>query len=241
MDIPDTHARYEQLALSHVLGGLARGDADDFRTHLQDCGPCRARVAELRGISSDLDAAAREERRRAAEHPPARREEPVAASAAPRGPRRLGVLLVAIALVAGFGFWNLHLRTTAESYFVAAEERGAILRDVGSGTLLEGVELEDYDARVAVTAQRLALIVADGGPLGSDERLVAWLLPIGSSVDEAVVLAVGPRPESEVAVRIERGAATELVVTRERGLLSSSGPRGVELFRLALPSTRPGT
>jgi hypothetical protein len=240
MDMPSTHARYEQFALSHVLGGLNRGDADDFRTHLRDCGPCRARVAELRGISSDLDTAARDERRRAAEQPPGRRADP-APPAPTRAPSRLAVLLLALAMVAGVGFWNLHLRTTADTYFTVAEERGAILRDVATGTLLDGPALADFDARVAVTAQRVALVIADGGPLGSDERLVAWLVPLGSSVEEAVVLAVGPRSESEVAARLERGAAVELIVTRERGLLSSSGPRGVELFRVALPSTGPGT
>jgi hypothetical protein len=241
MDIPRPHARYEQFALSHVLGGLARADANDFRAHLRDCGHCRARVAELRGISNDLDVAAREERRRAADEPPGRREGPGAPVTAARGSGRLGVLLVALVVVAGFGFWNLHLRTTAETYFVAAEERAAILRDVAAGTLVGGAELAGFDARVAVTTQRIALVVADGGPLGSDERLVAWLLPLGSSLDESVVLAVGPRPDSEVAVRLDRGVASELVVTRERGLLSSSGPRGVELFRVALSSTRPGT
>lgn len=241
MDTPGTHTRFEQLALSHVLGGLARKDADEFRTHLRECGHCRARIAELRGISNDLDVAARDERRRAADQPPGRREDRAPVAAASRAPGRLAVLFVSLAMVVGFGFWNLHLRTTAETYFVAAEERGAILRDVATGTLLGGAQLEGFDARVAITAQRIALVVADGGPLGSDERLVAWLIPFGSSLDESVVLAVGPRPDSEVAVRLERGVASELIVTRERGLISSSGPRGVELFRVALPSARPGT
>jgi len=207
----DRHARFEQLALSHVLGGLDRGDADDFRSHLRTCAPCRARVAELRGISSSLDAAAREERRRA------------------------------VALVAGFAFWNLHLRTTADTYRAAADDRGAILRDLATGTLVDDPSFAAWSVRLSVLGTRVALVVADGGPLGSDERLVAWLLPLGSTTEEVVVLAVGPRPTAEVAVRFERGAATQLVVTRERGLLSSSGPQGDELFRVPLPSTDPGT
>lgn len=238
----DRHARFEQLALSHVLGGIDRGDADEFRSHLRSCADCRARVAELRGISSSLDAAAREERRRAAEgEVPQRRDQAPAAAPAQRGPGRLGVLLVSLVMVAGFAFWNLHLRTSADAYLAAADQRGAILRDLASGTLLDDPSLADVSARVAVAGSRIALVIADGGPLGSDERLVAWLSPIGSSTDEAVILAVGPDTAAEVAVRIRRGSATHLIVTRERGLLSSSGPRGAEVLRVALPSTVPGT
>lgn len=236
----DRHARFERLALSHVLGGLGRGDADDFRTHLRTCEPCRARVAELRGISSTLDAAAREERRRAAAGPPLRRD--TAPTSQPsRGPGRLVTLLVALAVVAGTAFWNLHLRTTADTYRAVADDRAAILRDLAVGTLVEDPSLLPSSARVAVAGTRVAVVVADGGPLGSDERLVAWLLPLGASTEQAVVLAVGPAATTEVAVRISRGAATGLVVTRERGLLSSSGPQGDELFRVRLPSQVPGT
>jgi anti-sigma factor RsiW len=235
----DRHARYAQLALSHVLGGLGRGDATDFREHLRTCADCRARVAELRGISSTLDAAAREERRRVADSPPERRE--VASVSRPRGPGRSAVALVAAATVLAFGFWNLHLRTSAETYFAAAEERSAILRDLAVGTLVEDPSFDAIDARVAVAGTRVVVVIADGGPLGSDERLVAWLEPLGSSTAEAVVLSVGPRSSTEVAYRLDRGTATHLVVTRERGLLSSSGPRGAEVLRVRLPSSLPGT
>ena len=237
----DRHSRFEQLALSHVLGGIERGDADEFRTHLRACPDCRARVAELRGISSTLDAAAREERRRVAEGQLPERRDPVPTGDARRGPSRIGVVLVSLALVVGFAFWNLHLRTSADAYLAAADDRGAILRDLAVGTLIADPALEIVAARVAVAGPRIALIIADGGPLGSDERLVAWLEPIGSSTDEAVVLAVGPSATTEVAMRLERGSATALVVTRERGLLSSSGPRGAELLRVPLPSVTPGT
>jgi anti-sigma factor RsiW len=237
----DRHARFEQLALSHVLGGIDRGDADDFRTHLRTCADCRARVAELRGISSSLDAAAREERRRVAEGLHAERRDRVVAAPVRRGPGRLAVALTSLMLVVGFAFWNLHLRTSADAYLAAADDRGAILRDIATGTLLDDPSLTSVAARVAVTGPRIALVIADGGPLGSDERLVAWLTPIGTSTDEAVVLAVGPSATTEIAVRIHRGTATHLVVTRERGLLSSSGPRGAEVLRVPLPSEVPGT
>jgi hypothetical protein len=236
----DRHARFEQFALSHVLGGLGRGDADEFRSHLRACVDCRARVAELRGISSTLDAAAREERRRAATEPPERRD-PSPVPAVRRGPSRIGVLLTSAVLVLGFAFWNLHLRTSADAYLTAAEERSAILRDLAVGTLIDDPSFGLVSARAAIAGPRVVLVIADGGPLGSDERLVAWLVPLGSSTEEAVVLAVGPSPTTEIAVRLERGVASTLIVTRERGLLSSDGPRGTEILRVALPSADPGT
>lgn len=138
-------------------------------------------------------------------------------------------------MLLGVGFWNLHLRTAANAYFQVAEERAAILRDLATGSLLEDVSLEQLDVRVAATQTRVVLLLTDTGPLASDERLVAWLLPIGSVVDDRIVLAVGPQPGTEVAVRVLRGPARELVVTREQGLLSSRGPQGVTLFRVDLP------
>jgi predicted anti-sigma-YlaC factor YlaD len=231
----DTHARFEQLALSHVLGGLRRDDSDVFRDHLRACEACRARVAELRGISSSLDAAAREERQRSRDQPPPRRERPEERAGAGRGLSRLWAVAFLLTLALGVGFWNLHLRTTSGAYFAIAEERAAILRDFASGEILDDPSIDGLDARVAVTQTRVVLLLTDAGPLGSDERLVAWLLPTGSAVADRVVLAVGPRPDAEVAVRLVREAATQLVVTRERGLLSSSGPRGTTLLRVDLP------
>jgi hypothetical protein len=231
----DTHARFEQLALAHVFGGLQRDDSDAFRDHLRSCDPCRARIAELRGISSALDAAAREERRRSREQPAPRRERPE--ESPPRRSRltRLWSAALIMSLLLGVGFWNLHLRTTSGAYFAIAEERAAILRDLAAGEILEDPTIAALDARVALTPTRVVLLLTDAGPLGSDERLVAWLLPMGSAVSDRVVLAVGPQPDAEVAVRLVRESARELVVSRERGLLSSSGPRGATLIRVELP------
>jgi len=231
----DIHARFEQLALSHVLGGLGRGDSDAFRDHLRACEACRARVAELRGISSSLDAAAREERRRSRDEPPPRRERPEEQPQPGRDLSRLWRISLVMILLMGVGFWNLHLRTTAGTYFAIAEERAAILRDLAAGELLEDPTLGTVDARIALTQTRVVLLLTDAGPLGSDERLVAWLLPMDSAVADRVVLAVGPQPDVEIAVRLVREAATRLVVTRERGLLSSSGPRGTTLLQVDLP------
>jgi len=59
----DRHRFYEQLAVTHVLGGLSESDGHAFRSHLLECGQCRARVGELRSIAHDLADVERDERR----------------------------------------------------------------------------------------------------------------------------------------------------------------------------------
>lgn len=233
------HARFERSALAHVLGGLGRSDSDAFRAHLRACADCRARVAELRGISSSLDAAAREERRRAAtavaappDAPPRRertRDEPA------RG-RRIALVALALAATVGVAFWNLHLRTQAETYYGVAAERGDILRDLAAGTLLEDPSLAAAQARVAVTPTRVVLLLADAGPLAPGERLVAWLLPDGATAEGPRVLATGPADGGELAVRLARGVATQVVVTREVGP-PGPAPAGPEVLRVPIPAS----
>ncbi|MFP4235713.1 MAG: zf-HC2 domain-containing protein, partial [Nitriliruptoraceae bacterium] len=58
----EAHTRFESLAVGHVLGGLRPEQAREFRQHLRSCEGCRARVAELEQIASELAAAEREER-----------------------------------------------------------------------------------------------------------------------------------------------------------------------------------
>ena len=237
---PADHARFERDALAHVLGGLTRPDSDEFRTHLRACASCRARVAELRGISSTLDAAAREERRRAAtavvappEDAPVRREHPDGTGGSRT--RRVAMVALGLAVLVGVAFWNLHLRTQADAYFAAATERGAILRDLAAGDLVMDPALTAVEARVAVTPTRVVLLLADTGPLGDGERLVARLLPAGSAAEDLQVLAVGPVDGGELAVRLPRGAASRLVLSRELGPLGAE-PAGVEVLDVGLPA-----
>lgn len=234
------HARFERSALAHVLGGLARPDSDAFRAHLRTCADCRARVAELRGISSTLDAAAREERRRAATAvaaPPdvATARRPHADDAAVPRSRRVAMVALVTAVLVGVAFWNLHLRTQVTTYYEVASERGDILRDLAAGDLVEAPALTAAQARVAVTPTRVVLLLADVGPLAAGERLVAWLLPVGSTGEGPRVLASGPGDGGELAVRLPRGTAITLVVSRERGPIGA-GPAGPEVLRVGLPA-----
>jgi len=230
-----THAHFEQLALGHVLGGLARAQSEEFRSHLRACADCRARVAELRGISSTLDAAAREERLREREQPTPRRDRPgEQLSARSRSVFDVGRLLVVLALTVGVLFWNLHLRTTAATYFDIAEERGAILRDLAAGDIITVTGPAADDTRIAVASGRVIIVMTDAGPLESDERLVAWLQPQGAAARDRIVLAIGPRTDVEVGVRLQREAAVRVVISRERGLLGGE-PQGQQLAAALLP------
>lgn len=232
----EDHERFEALALSHVLGGLPDGDASDLRDHLRACPACRARVAELRELSSDLDAAERDERRRRAA---ARRRREDAKGTAPDGgplgagdggvgrPSRLrrAVLVVLALATLPLVFWNLHLRSAADAYFATAEERAATLEAFATGRTVEVAGPAGERGRIAIDAARVAIVLVGVGPLGSDERLVAWLEgPGGDGMPafERHVLAIGPVPEVGVSTLLARGSAERLVLSRERGLLGDA-------------------
>lgn len=111
----DRHRYYEELAVSHVLGGLSESDGRVFRSHLMDCMDCRARVGELRRIANDLADVERDERRvRAAKAIETKRREDddeVEADEvvpATRGSRL--VLLLGLAILVGLTAWNYLLR-----------------------------------------------------------------------------------------------------------------------------------
>jgi hypothetical protein len=111
----DRHRYYEELAVSHVLGGLSESDGRAFRSHLLDCPHCRARVGELRRIANDLADVERDERRvRAAKAIETKRredddegevEEPQPSS---RGSRI--ATLVGLIVLVGLASWNFLLR-----------------------------------------------------------------------------------------------------------------------------------
>lgn len=109
------HRQFEDMAVSHVLGGLNSNEGRLFRSHLVDCQSCRARVGELRAIAHDLADVERDERRTAER----RRVDtkPVELELADdddeeRGlPRRwLAGAAVALVMVLGLASWNFVLR-----------------------------------------------------------------------------------------------------------------------------------
>jgi hypothetical protein len=118
MDSPsdaERHRYYEELAVSHVLGGLSESDGRVFRSHLLDCQQCRARVGELRRIANDLADVERDERRvRAAKAIETKRREDEDEDEAdePLPPTRGSRIMLLVGLVALIGLlsWNILLR-----------------------------------------------------------------------------------------------------------------------------------
>jgi anti-sigma factor RsiW len=236
----DGHERFEALALSHVLGGLGSAEAADLRDHLRGCVACRARVAELREMSDELDAAARDERRRSAAARRRLPEAPEAADAtAPVVARRWGRLVVTALAIAclPIAFWNLHLRSASDAYFATAQERAATIEVLATGRTVEVAGPVGGRGRIAVDGARVAIVLVGAGPLGSDERIVAWLGRTdddgGATVWTREVLAVGPIEELSVSALVARDGADRLVVSLERGLLGAE-PAGAAVVELEL-------
>lgn len=123
----DRHRYYEELAVSHVLGGLSESDGRVFRSHLLDCPHCRARVGELRRIANDLADVERDERRvRAAKAIETKRreddeevdaDEPVTSTRGSRVAAFFGLLLLV-----GLASWNFLLRDTINEQYHRLEE-----------------------------------------------------------------------------------------------------------------------
>ena len=116
MDHADGHRYFEGLAVAHVLGGLDDSEGRVFRSHLLECGTCRARVGELRAIAHDLADVERDERRvRAAQAIDTKRresEDEVAEAVDPvPSPRSSRItILVGLVLIIGLSLWNFTLR-----------------------------------------------------------------------------------------------------------------------------------
>lgn len=236
----DGHRHYQQLAVGHVLGGLAAEDAADFRSHLAGCRDCRARVAELRGIASDLERAERDERARTLVRTQTpRRSEPEEASAgAPSSGGRIGVRHVTVAVIvvavlaAGIAFWNLHLRTTTAVATAIAEQQARALEVLASGVTVE-VEAEHPVRGIAATdGEHVALVLAGVDPPGDGVRPVAWLRDTDGQSPVAE-MRPGQLDDGVVELFLEVEDAEELELTLERGELGER-PQGSVLARVGL-------
>lgn len=174
------HDRFEELAVGHVLGGLPSSDAADFRSHLTSCRDCRARVAELRGIASDLAAAEREERHRARvkTEAPRRTEEDVEPPPAWQVPSRtIGLTLGAVVLVLmGLAFWNFHLRDQNAVMAEVTRTREAILEGLASGEVVETTLAPGVDGVVVAGTEDVSLTLTGLPVPGEGQRVVVWLL-----------------------------------------------------------------
>jgi hypothetical protein len=234
------HERYEELAVGHVLGGLAAADAADFRSHLLGCRDCRLRVAELRDIAADLAAAEREERAEARVRTEVaqRTAEAEAEASEPERPRALvpsralGVGLVLLVVVLGaLAFWNLHLRTQVTSISVLAERQDDALAELATGVSVTVESLPPTSGLVIVDEEVVAFTFVDLPHLVGAERYVVWLLGVDEG-EEPVLIA--RTDERRVAGAVVREGADELLVTVEHGADGGTAAAGREVARADL-------
>lgn len=233
----DAHRRFEDMAVTHVLGGLNSNDGRMFRSHLVDCHQCRARVGELRAIAHDLADVERHERRsserRIVDTKPVEIDVDDAEETGTGPSRRLFVgVVVGLLLLIALLSWNFVLRSNTsrlagqtirlenaaagvafgQAWTVSPAEgdgsaRGAVA-STGSGVALMLQGAED-------TRHRLSFEARDGEQVGETRVLTPsdgrWLGTI-----------------SEVPP-----TATRLVITRTDA--STQDPAGVMVLEAAAP------
>jgi len=181
----DRHRYFEELAVSHVLGGLSESDGRIFRSHLLDCSQCRARVGELRRIANDLADVERDERRvKAAKAIETKRresdddegdfDEPV-----PDPRRSRLVVLVGLLVLIALAGWNFFLR--AENGTLRGNNEGLrITRDL----LVDGT----YGRYRSPTSQ----FAPDAAEVRYDDEHVLVVLDGVEAFDEFMVYQTNP-------------------------------------------------
>lgn len=236
----DRHRYYEELAVTHVLGGLSESDGRVFRSHLLDCPQCRARVGELRRIANDLADVERDERRmRAAKAVETKRrddddeeiepEEPPVASRA----SRIG-LLIGMVLLVGLASWNFLLRD-----FTAGLQRQLSEADIERDLLIsnQAVQFVSPTGQFSAAPSNVlfndshALVILDGVKEGEVYGVYSQ-----DAQDEAVNDPILRRAESErLTLLVPRVPGLRgLVVTRPEVGAEGRDPSGTPVMRATL-------
>lgn len=227
------HDHFEELAVGHVLGGLPSDDAARFRSHLTGCRDCRARVAELRDIASDLAAAEREERARArVKTEVARRDddEPGLGPAWSVSSRALSVVAaLALLAVLGLAFWNFHLRDQNERLLAVTEAREAILEGLATGSPVPATLTGSVTGQVVADGTHVTVDLAGLPQLAADQRLVVWLLGDAPTDHYWRTYGADELPEGRLALHDPHRGRERLVVTVEAADRAPGEPEGREL------------
>ncbi len=234
------HARFAELAVGHVLGGLSTTDARRFQSHLQSCADCRTRVAELRDIASDLAAAEEDERSRS----PLRTDVGGAdelghdEGAEPTPTRRLTVghvtvaVIVVLVLAIGVLFWNLHLRAQVAGYEQLLEAQSDALAVLATGTELPAELADGVTGVIASDGERVAITLA-GMELRQGDVVSTWLLDEAGEATEVARAPAGLLEHGSMSAVVEVEDVAEIVVTREDGT-PGEAPDGDVIARIAL-------
>lgn len=238
------HHRYEQLAVGHVLGGLDAVDAAEFRSHLISCRHCRLRVAELRGIASELAAAEREERMAArVKTEVARREEEEEDERSERGgdlSHRVTATVgtVAVLLAVGLLVWNFHLRDVNRTLLEASAAREQVLSMLASGEPVAARLQQGIEGLVAVEDGEVAFDLAGLPPVGAERWLAVWFVS-GDPPHRLEPFGASAVQDGRFAVHLPHYGADRVVVSLEERPTEQRGmpqqPEGLILLEADLP------
>lgn len=239
------HERFEELAVGHVIGGLAERDAAEFRSHLLGCRECRRRVAELRDIASDLAAAEREERRvarlktevvRDANQGGDDEDEDGTGRQAGAPGRSAGIaLLVLLLLTVGLAFWNLHLRERTAGLVQTSHVREDTLAELASGVVVPVDAVDGVSGLVVLDEGQVAFSFAGLPGLRAGQQLVVWIETDPPGQAEQQAFRPAQVTEGLLASHVDVTGAQRLVLTVEDGQPGDT-PRGRELAAALLVS-----
>lgn len=167
---PHGHRYFEELAVSHVVGGLDESEGRVFRAHLLECGECRAQVGELRAIAHDLADIERDERRvRAAKAIDTKRREAedddLDDDELPGDSRASRIaVVVGLVLIIVLSAWNFTLR----SQNVSLAERNRQSVEAGSviefGSRWDVIHEDGVQGTVKELNDRLAVLIVSAQP-----------------------------------------------------------------------------
>lgn len=238
-DVDSEHGRFETLAVGHVLGGLPASDASEFRSHLVGCETCRRRVAELRDIASDLAAAERDERVQARVRTDVALEAEMDAVDLVTPPgigltnRNLGVVaLLVLLVIAGLGFWNLHMRGQVTVARSGIDRADTTLETFAEGRPVTAELAGSMRGQMVTDGDRFAFALTDVPELGDPERLVVWLLGTEEG-DRAVLLA--DQDDGSLIGAVELEDADGVLITAQTATDGTPRePAGRELLRTDL-------
>ncbi|MGH8883679.1 MAG: hypothetical protein ACRDYX_00580 [Egibacteraceae bacterium] len=210
---PDGHRYFEELAVTHVVGGLDDSEGQIFRAHLLECGECRAQVGELRSIAHDLADVERNERRvRAAKAVETKRreaaEEDLAVDEVPGSSRASRIaVVVGLVIVIVLSAWNFTLRGRVAEL---VEANGRAVQASGVLEFGQKWDVVGQDGGLQGTVKRLgdslAILVVKaqtdriyGVYIQTDKGVIAWRRGVKPPDGRFLIVPDGPRKD---AVRV---------------------------------------
>ena len=242
------HRQFEEMAVTHVMGGLDPAQAEAFRAHLLACAECRASVGELQAIAHELaDVEQNEARERAQQTVElkelAQVEDPTEADGATAVPTearrwrrvRLGGVIALIAFVL-LGGYTVMLRTShqqLEAHYADRLEAAAALehgQSLSTRMLAPGVT-----ATAKRNNEHLALLMEGLEP---DALYGLYLMSDDAEGQPATTLHSQPHQAADGSILVLAeltGDERALVVTELEGRAESE-PQGRRVFEAVIPA-----